>query len=113
MRHLAISTLVLLIAALTTVGACNSKKKSADQVLDEASGGAATAPATTLGGACASNEDCSQGEVCLAQVCASTAPGAIYTDPHNAVTSDKVKAQMDMINKAAEDRVEKILNEAE
>ena len=49
----------------------------------------------------------------MAKVCASAAPGAIYTDPSSAVTPDRVKAQMDMVNKAAEELVDKILEEAE
>lgn len=80
-------------------GACSDDKKNSE----------ATQEAAT----CESNADCQQGEVCLAKVCASAAPGAIYTDPSSAVTPDKVKAQMDMVNKAAEERVDKILEEAE
>ena len=83
---------------LFALGACGDKKNSVEEA--EAA-------------ACESNTDCKQGEVCLAKVCTSAAPGAIYTDPQNAVTPDKVKAHMDMVNKAAEERVDKILDEAE
>ena len=99
MRELAIPYLVLL-SSMLAIGACSdNKKNSVDEATKEA--------------ACESNADCQQGEVCLAKVCASAAPGAIYTNPSNAVTPDKVKAQMDMVNKAAEERVDKILEEAE
>jgi hypothetical protein len=82
------------------MGACSDKKK-------------AEAPEEEAAPACETNADCAQGEVCLAKECASAAPGAIYTDPSSAVTPDKVKKEMEMINKAAEDRMNKMMEEAE
>jgi hypothetical protein len=89
----------LSLAVLSLAAGCSDKKKSAEEEPKSA--------------ACESNADCGQGEVCLAKECAKAAPGAIYTDPQNAVTPDKVKEHMEMINKAAEERMEKALEGAE
>lgn len=110
MRKLTMSCLLLLSSALLALGACSDKKNSVQEAIREATSGSAE---EATAAACETNGDCQQGEVCLANLCAKTNPGAIYTDPKNAVTSDKVKAQMDAINKAAEERVDKILDEAE
>ncbi len=95
MRSLCLLTLSLCVSLFA---ACGDKKKG-EQEAQAAS--------------CESNSDCAQGEVCLAKECAKASPGAIYTDPENAVTPEKVKDHMDMINKAAEERVDAILKEAE
>ncbi len=58
---------------------------------------------------CEGNDDCEEGWVCLDGECANAASGAIYTDPSNAVTPDKVKAQVDKINANAQKRADEIL----
>jgi hypothetical protein len=87
------------LAALSSLGACSDKKAASEEPVEK----------TANAAACETNSDCAQGEVCLAKACASAAPGAIYDDPANAVTVDKVKAQMDMINKQAEERMDEAL----
>lgn len=81
------------------LGACSDKKKAAEEEPEVAT--------------CETNADCEQGEVCLANACASAASGAIYTDPHKAVTPDKVRSHVDMINEKAQQRADEILNEVE
>lgn len=92
--------LVLAFGGLFSLGACSDKKKGADESTE------------SKAVACESNADCAQGEVCLAKACASTAPGAIYADPQSAATAEKAKAHMEMMNKAAEERVDKALEGA-
>lgn len=82
------------------LGACGDKKKAAEEETTEVS-------------TCESNADCAQGEVCLAKECASAASGAIYTDPSNAVTPDKMLKHMDMVNESARKRADDIINGVE
>ncbi len=103
MRILSSLTLALSITAFASVGACSDKKKAAEEPADEG----------PVEPECETNSDCDQGEVCLAQECANAASGAIYTDTENAVTPGKVKKHMEMINKQAQDRVDKMMEEAE
>ncbi len=84
------------LLCLATLASCSGKKKPAADQAEQAS-------------RCEDNSDCEESEVCLDGACASTAPGAIYSDPQNAVTPDKVKAEVERINKAAEDRADKEL----
>jgi hypothetical protein len=97
MRRLSI--IALSFGLLSFSFGCSDKKKAAEEEPEIAS--------------CETNEDCEQGEVCLAKECASAASGAIYTDPSRAVTPDKVKAHVEMINEQAQKRADDILNEAE
>jgi hypothetical protein len=58
---------------------------------------------------CEANEDCEEGWVCLAGECANAASGAIYTDPANAVTPDKVRGQIEKIQENSQKRADEIL----
>lgn len=89
MRPILISALCLLFAQ-----GCSDKKKATEE---------------EQVASCEATSDCEAGEVCLDGACASTAPGAIYTDTENAVTPDKVKAEVDRINEKAEERANEIL----
>jgi hypothetical protein len=100
MRRLPTLILAITLGGLFSLGACSDKKKGTDESTE------------AKAAACESNADCAQGEVCLANACANAAPGAIYADPQSAVTAEKAKAHMEMINKAAEERVEKALEGA-
>lgn len=44
---------------------------------------------------CSQDADCDSGWVCLAGACTDPSAGAIYTDPSNAVTPDKVKQHVE------------------
>ena len=90
--------LVIIAVSVGLLGACSDKKNPAEE------------PEIAK---CESNEDCEQGEVCLANECASAASGAIYTDPSKAVTPDKVKRHVDMINEQAQKRADEILSGVE
>lgn len=59
--------------------------------------------------ACESNQDCEAGWVCLDGECASAASGAIYTDPANAVTPDKVRGEIEKIQENSQKRADEIL----
>lgn len=58
---------------------------------------------------CEETADCEDGWVCLDGECANSASGAIYTDPANAVTPDKVKREIENIQKNAQKRNDEIL----
>ena len=58
---------------------------------------------------CESNQDCEAGWVCLDGECASAASGAIYTDPANAVTPDKVRGEIEKIQENSQKRADEIL----
>ncbi len=55
---------------------------------------------------CASNDDCPAGDACLDGRCASTAHGAAFLHPGNAITPQKVKAAMERLNAASEKRTD-------
>lgn len=90
MRPILVSALCLLFAQ-----GCSDKKK---------------APAEEQAASCEATSDCEAGQICLDGACASTAPGAIYTDTDNAVTPDKVKSEVDRINEQTEERNSEILD---
>jgi len=75
-------TSLLGLAVLLSVCGCKGKKGSSED---------APAPVTR----CASDTDCSAGWVCLDGKCADPGTGAIYGDPANAVTPDKVKRELE------------------
>ncbi len=58
---------------------------------------------------CEETADCESGMVCLAGKCASTSGSAIYTDPANAITPKKVKAEVEAIQNRRQERADKIL----
>ncbi len=58
---------------------------------------------------CESDDECEAGWVCLDGECANAASGAIYTDPANSVTPDKVKGQIEKIQENSQKRADEIL----
>ena len=60
---------------------------------------------------CHSNDDCTAPQICLAYECTDPRPGAIYTDPGNAVTPDKVKKDVEeKLNQEQQQRERKTEN---
>ena len=94
-------SLILLLALAAAVPACGKSKKPAEQA-EEGDESARV---------CESNDDCEAGWVCLDGECANSASGAIYTDPGNAVTPDKVRGEVERIQQQAQERADKILED--
>jgi hypothetical protein len=83
------------IVLLGCVAACKGGKKK------EAEPAEATA--------CSSDDDCEDGWVCLAKKCANPSSGAIYDDPANAVTPEKVQQQVEQTGQQHEKDIDKAL----
>jgi hypothetical protein len=98
MRRLSLLVLCLGVLTFGLLG-CSDKKKPAAEEPEVAT--------------CETNADCAQGEVCLANECASAAPGAIYTNPSTAVTPAKVKSHVEQVNEKAQKRADDLLEAAE
>ncbi len=60
---------------------------------------------------CASDSDCPQGWVCLANLCADTSHKAQVTGSSNRVTPEKVKAHVDQIGDQREKRNETVFEQ--
>ncbi len=92
MRFVAIALMVLALC-----GCKDKKKEPPPEAADTAE-------------ECEATADCDHGEICLAGKCAGTSQKTIITDPGNAVTPDKVKREIENINKAAGARSDKSLD---
>ena len=99
-------SLALCFAAL----GCGDKKEKT-QTAPEASQPAAGQPeATKKGPPCKSNADCNSGWFCLDGECASAKSKTVYTDPARAVTPDKVKRELERVNRKREADIDKSLD---
>ena len=65
------------------------------------------------GSTCAQNSDCAEGLVCLADKCADPSAKALYTDPGNAVTPEKVKQHVEAIGEKARRDLDEAVDPAE
>ncbi len=82
---------------LLVLVACSSNKGNSDE------------PEESAPMSCESTEDCDDNMVCLAGECASTRSTDIYTDPANAVTPQKVKAEIEAIQNTQQKRRDELL----
>jgi hypothetical protein len=57
---------------------------------------------------CQKDTDCPDPLICLAGACADPRESAIYTNPSQAVTPQKVKQQVEQTNQQIEDKLDKI-----
>ena len=58
---------------------------------------------------CTTDQDCEAQMVCLAGACTKAAAGAIYTDPSNAVTPDKVQGDLEQRGAQHGENIDKAL----
>jgi hypothetical protein len=89
-----VKSLVLVLAVALSLVGCTKKK---------------AAPSPAEAASCTSAADCSDGMVCLAGACTKSSSGAIYTDPSNAVTPDKVKRDFEQRGAQHAEDVDKAL----
>ncbi len=69
-----------------------------------------SAPATAEKISCDTNADCRGEWKCLGGYCTDPRAKALYTDPKNAVTPDKMKQEVEKMNKEREKKVDKTLD---
>ncbi len=89
---------------LLCVSACKDSKQNAPEPEPE------TAPAPA---ACATDSDCPDTWICLASKCSNPNPAAIYTDPSNAVTPDKVGREIEQLGQQREQDVDREVESAQ
>jgi len=78
-----VASLSLLL--LLSLSACRGRKKSEAE------------PKPPAPAACAANADCPEHWVCLASRCTDPGSTAIYSDPSNAVTPEKVEREVEQV----------------
>lgn len=75
------------------------------------SGQSAPAPAAEQAPAaavsCAGNSDCPETWICLAGKCTNPSEGAIYSDPSNAITPDKVEREMEQLGQQRDQDIDR------
>jgi len=62
---------------------------------------------------CKQNSDCAEGWVCLARKCADPSGKAVYMDPAHAVTPDKVRDEVEDVQKRHDDDIDERMKKAE
>ncbi len=56
---------------------------------------------------CSGNADCAENWICLAGKCTNPSEGAIYSDPSNAITPDKVEREMEQIGQQRDQDIDR------
>ena len=95
------ASLLVTIAFLAGFAGCKGKATE--------SSGPATDPAEAEV-ACTTDDDCDGTLTCMGGACVDTSSKAIYTDPSNAVTPDKVQREVQQRTQQAVDRADEALN---
>ena len=87
------TSMLLVLAMLFAVGCGDDKKKAAPQPTS-----------------CTSNEDCLRDWLCMDEACVDPDSKAIYTDPQNAVTPEKVKRELQRIGDERQKKHDQLLD---
>jgi hypothetical protein len=73
----------------------------------------AAEPAPAAAVSCGGNSDCPETWICLAGKCTDPSEGAIYSDPSNAVTPDKVEREMEQLGQQRDQDIDRRIEGAE
>jgi len=96
------TALLLFAVALPAPGCGKSRTAGGD-----------AAPAGAARRACETDQDCPARWLCLAGACADPSSKAVYTDPKNAVTADKVKKHVEQVNDQHDKAMDDVMKKAD